>query len=74
MKTIVDAAETILVCGEHQKKIINDILNVSKLDAGLLAIEQIPTQPHKVLIEAIQIFVPELKSKGISHEFRVSMS
>ncbi|KAF3908090.1 hypothetical protein ABW21_db0206142 [Orbilia brochopaga] len=72
LSTIQEAADTILACGEHQKKIIDDILNLSKLDAGLLTVDPVPAQPHDVIRRGMRIFVPELKSKGISAEFTVS--
>ncbi|KAK6352854.1 hypothetical protein TWF696_004854 [Orbilia brochopaga] len=72
LSAIQDAADTILACGEHQKKIIDDILNLSKLDAGLLTVDPVPAQPHEVIRRGMRIFVPELKSKGISAEFTMS--
>jgi len=71
---ILEAAETILACGEHQKKIIDDILNVSKLDAGLLTVDPIPVQPHVVLRRAHKIFIPEFKSKSITSTFKARSS
>lgn len=71
---ILEAAETILACGEHQKKIIDDILNVSKLDAGLLTVDPIPVQPHVVLRRAHKIFIPEFKSKSITSTFKACSS
>ncbi|TKA49924.1 hypothetical protein B0A55_13328, partial [Friedmanniomyces simplex] len=35
---IVDAAQTIILCAQHQKRIVDDILTLSKLDASLLVI------------------------------------
>ncbi|KAJ6263728.1 hypothetical protein Dda_2298 [Drechslerella dactyloides] len=69
---IQEAADTILACGEHQKKIIDDILNLSKLDAGLLTVDPVPAQPHDIIRRGMKIFVPELKSKGISADFTIS--
>ncbi|KAF3940671.1 hypothetical protein ABW19_dt0209269 [Dactylella cylindrospora] len=72
LAAIQEAADTILACGEHQKKIIDDILNVSKLDAGLLTVDPVPAQPQDIIRRGIRIFVPELKSKGITAEFTMS--
>ncbi|KAF3233141.1 hypothetical protein TWF192_002509 [Orbilia oligospora] len=72
LAAIQEAAETILACGEHQKKIIDDILNLSKLDAGLLTVDPVPAQPHDIIRRGMRIFVPELKSKGITAQFTLS--
>ncbi|EPS45434.1 hypothetical protein H072_602 [Dactylellina haptotyla CBS 200.50] len=72
LAAIQEAADTILACGEHQKKIIDDILNLSKLDAGLLTVDPIPAQPHDIIRRGMRIFVPELKSKGITAQFSIS--
>ncbi|KAF3925306.1 hypothetical protein ABW20_dc0107730 [Dactylellina cionopaga] len=69
LAAIQEAADTILACGEHQKKIIDDILNLSKLDAGLLTVDPVPAQPHDIIRRGMRIFVPELKSKGINAQF-----
>ena len=71
LAAIQEAADTILACGEHQKKIIDDILNLSKLDAGLLTVDPVPAQPHDIIRRGMRIFVPELKSKGITAQFTV---
>ncbi|KAK6524663.1 hypothetical protein TWF281_011565 [Arthrobotrys megalospora] len=72
LAAIQEAADTILACGEHQKKIIDDILNLSKLDAGLLTVDPVPAQPHDIIRRGMRIFVPELKSKGITAQFTLS--
>jgi signal transduction histidine kinase len=69
---IDQAASTIFACGEHQKKIIDDILNVSKMDAGLLTVEPVPVQPHAALHKVMKMFGPEFKAKGITSSFNVS--
>ncbi|KAK6540259.1 hypothetical protein TWF694_009073 [Orbilia ellipsospora] len=72
LSAIQEAADTILACGEHQKKIIDDILNLSKLDAGLLTVDPVPAQPHDIIRRGMRIFVPELKSKGITAQFTMT--
>lgn len=72
LAAIQEATDTIPACGEHQKKIIDDILNLSKLDAGLLTVDPVPAQPHDIIRRGMRIFVPELKSKGITAQLALS--
>jgi len=41
----VDAAQTIVLCAQHQKRIIDDILTLSKLDSDLLFVTPVEVQP-----------------------------
>jgi len=49
LKTGIDAAETIQLCAQHQKSIVDDILTISKLDSNLVLITPVPVRPVKVL-------------------------
>ncbi|CAJ2501110.1 Uu.00g039630.m01.CDS01 [Anthostomella pinea] len=66
----MEAANTISVCVQHQKSIVDDILTVSKLDSNLLLITPIVARPAEVVERAVKIFEPELQAKDIrmSHE------
>ena len=56
----IDAASTIILCSQHQKRIVDDVLVLSKADANLLEVAPIETQP-KVLVEnALKMFEAEL--------------
>ncbi|KAF2154440.1 hypothetical protein K461DRAFT_320558 [Myriangium duriaei CBS 260.36] len=44
VETVVDAAQTIVLCAQHQKRIVDDILTLSKLDSNLLVIS--PDKSH----------------------------
>ena len=50
--------------------ILNDILDLSKIEAGQLPIEQIPTAPKEIVENATQFFQFKAKEKGLklSHE------
>lgn len=41
----IDAAQTITLCAQHQKRIVDDILSVSKLDSQLLIVTPVDCQP-----------------------------
>ncbi|KAM0277436.1 hypothetical protein ACHAQH_005800 [Verticillium albo-atrum] len=65
VEACMDAAQTISLCVQHQKSIVDDILTVSKLDSNLLVITPISTQPVEVVKRAIKMFDPELQAKQI---------
>jgi PAS domain S-box-containing protein len=58
LNTINTAAENLLV-------IINDILDLSKIEAGKLSIEQIGFEPKKVVFNALQVLMLKAEEKGI---------
>jgi signal transduction histidine kinase len=41
LEQTLDAAQTIAQCAQHMKRIVDDILTISKLDSGLLVITPI---------------------------------
>lgn len=38
LETVLDAAQTIILCAQHQGRIVDDILTLSKLDSNLLVV------------------------------------
>jgi signal transduction histidine kinase len=61
------SADIILQCANHQKRIIDDILTLSKLDSMLLSITPVAVRPRKLIDSIVSIFEPELKSKSIDY-------
>ena len=57
----VEAAETIIYCAMHQKRIIDDILTLSRLDSNLLLVSPEPSQPIHLVRSALKMFESELK-------------
>ena len=57
VRECVEAAETIALCAQHQKSIVDDILTVSKLDSHLLVITPTVVQPVAVTRQAIKMCV-----------------
>ncbi|KAF3767951.1 hypothetical protein M406DRAFT_90515 [Cryphonectria parasitica EP155] len=70
----LESAQTISLCVQHQKSIVDDILTVSKLDSNLLLITPIPTQPEQILSRALRMFESELQAKDIEAKFEVHPS
>jgi len=69
-----DAGQTIVLCAQHQKRIIDDILTLSKLDSDLLAITPVEVQPISVIQNALRMFDNELHKSDIELRFRVEPS
>ncbi|KAF2729271.1 hypothetical protein EJ04DRAFT_537938 [Polyplosphaeria fusca] len=71
---VVDSARTISQCTMHMKRIVDDILTISKLDSGLLVITPIDTQPESVAHHAFKMFESEAKASGVEMRFTVESS
>jgi signal transduction histidine kinase/CheY-like chemotaxis protein len=71
---ITEAAETISLCITQQKKIVNDVLTFSKLDASMLSLTPRKVQPKRHLTTPLAIFRPELRKQRIQFEYKVDVS
>ncbi|KAF3935300.1 hypothetical protein ABW19_dt0205912 [Dactylella cylindrospora] len=67
----IDAAQTILLCASHQKRVVDDILTLSKLDSARLMITPVDVQPVAVVNEAIKMFEQECKLNDIHMDLEV---
>jgi PAS domain S-box-containing protein len=65
----IEAANTISLCVQHQKSIVDDILTISKLDSNLLVITPAVVQPLSVAKRAVKMFDSELQAKDIKVVF-----
>jgi len=62
----VESGRTILLCAAHQKRIIDDVLTLSKLDSQLLSITPVVIQPRVVVQSALRMFQAEFDSNTIT--------
>ncbi|KAI1081893.1 hypothetical protein F5B20DRAFT_36797 [Whalleya microplaca] len=67
----LEAANTITLCASHQKRIVDDILTLSKLDSQLLLVTPIDVQPLTVVQRVLKMFEGELNTNGIEMKFQV---
>ncbi|KAL5380926.1 hypothetical protein DPSP01_007462 [Paraphaeosphaeria sporulosa] len=74
LEQTVDAAQTIAQCAQHMKRIVDDILTISKLDSGLLIITPIDAQPETVAQHAVKMFESEAKVADVDLSFEVDDS
>ncbi|KAF2121178.1 hypothetical protein BDV96DRAFT_594405 [Lophiotrema nucula] len=68
--TCIDSLQTIVLCSLHQKRIIDDVLTLSKLDSNLILITPIRVQPAVVVSEALKMFEVECSQMQITLEFK----
>jgi PAS domain S-box-containing protein len=61
-----DFAETVLSSGEVLMGILNDILDLSRIEAGRLEMEHIAFDLPKVVDSVVHLMVPHAKEKGLS--------
>ena len=70
----VQSAKIILQCANHQKRIIDDILTLSKLDSMLLSITPVAVKIPKLVDSIVSIFEAEMKSHGIQYNVKSDTS
>jgi signal transduction histidine kinase/AmiR/NasT family two-component response regulator len=61
----VEAAKVILLCAGHQKRIIDDVLTLSKLDSLLLSVTPVASQPIQIMDSIETMFEAEFASHDI---------
>ncbi|MBM4063536.1 MAG: response regulator [Planctomycetes bacterium] len=60
--------ETILRNARHLVRIIGDLLDVAKLEAGKLIVEQVPCAPQRLIEEVVELLRPKATVKGLGLE------
>ena len=60
MKDAIDAAQTIILCAQHQKRIVDDVLVLSKADANLLEVSPVSVRLRFLLETSLRMFAAEL--------------
>jgi signal transduction histidine kinase len=65
----IEAADTIIYCAMYQKRIIGDILILSRLDSNLLLVSPEAAQPIQLVRSTLKMFEVELKRAEIKLDF-----
>jgi PAS domain S-box-containing protein len=58
--------ETIYSSGQHLLELINDILDLSKVESGRLDVEQLPFAPHQIVQQVVQVLSVKAAEKGLT--------
>ncbi|KAF7947546.1 hypothetical protein EAE96_008632 [Botrytis aclada] len=66
LKSNVEAAHTIAMCASHQKRIVDDVLTLSKLKYMMLSISPHSANPAKIMEQVVRMFEADLTSHDIS--------
>ena len=61
---------TISSSGRNLLELINDILDLSKVESGRLEIEEVMVEPYRIIFEVFQVLGVKAKEKGIPLKFR----
>ena len=69
VETNLDAAQTIVLCAQHQKRIIDDVLTLSKLNSAMLHVSPIQIQVETTVRRTLKMFEGELQADGIDMTF-----
>lgn len=68
----VDYLRTIRTSGSHLCSLINDILDVSKIEAGRFELERISCSPRQILEEVVAVLKVQAEEKGLYLKYETS--
>ena len=74
VQNAIDASGIIALCAQHQKRIVDDILTLSKLDSALLLVTPCDVMPKLVVQRALKMFDGEVHTADIKLNFKVDES
>jgi signal transduction histidine kinase/CheY-like chemotaxis protein len=61
-----DYLETIRVCGETLLHLVNNIMDLAKVDAGKLALEKLPFDLDLLIHDAVTVIAPLARARGLA--------
>lgn len=70
----IENSEIITTCINHQRRIIDDVLTLSKLDSGLLVVAPCETQPSVLIEQSLRMFAGEMQQSDIDLRYTTDES
>jgi signal transduction histidine kinase/CheY-like chemotaxis protein len=67
-----DYAETIVRSGEGLLEILNEILDMSKIEAGKIELEMVPFDPEQALNDVLALVAPRASANGLALETNIA--
>ena len=64
--------DAIVDCGDHLLSLINDVLDLSKIEAGRIEVDEAPCDLHRLINGVADILSSKAKEKGIGFSVEVS--
>lgn len=74
LSRVAESAETIGLCISHQKRILDDVLTFSKIDASMLRLSPQRSQPKAHFANPISLFRPQLQRQNIQFDYEADFS
>ncbi|CAD0110911.1 unnamed protein product [Aureobasidium uvarum] len=71
LETVLDSAQTIILCAQHQGRIVDDILTLSKLDSNLLVVSPDTVDMPGLMEKCFKMHEAELVRAKISISLRI---
>lgn len=72
--SITESAQTITLCAQHQKRIVDDVLTLSKLDSAMLLVTPVDVQPEAIARRVVKMFERESQTVDIQLSVRIDRS
>jgi len=72
--TQLEYASTIKTSGVALLDVLNDILDVSKIDSGNLVLEKLPSDPRRTVQDVVQLMRPVAEAKGLELQVELDPS
>ncbi len=61
----LEAASVIKRNGDHLLAVLDDILDISKIEAGRLEVHKTPCSPHEILLDTVSLMEKRAEAKGV---------
>lgn len=61
----IETVATVLRNGEYLLRLIDDLLDLSRIEAGRLNVEQLPCSPREIVGEVVELLDPRAREKGL---------